>query len=108
MTSCRIKTKLINDWETYHEVSKDVFGFPDFYGMNMNAWIDCLSYLDEDTRMTRFCLAAGEILNIEIEDTVDFKARMPEIFDALVECTAFVNQLYVDDGKEPMVSLLLF
>jgi hypothetical protein len=107
MASCRIKTELINDWAGFHEVSKEVLGFPDFYGNNMNAWIDCLSDLDEDSRMTRFYLTEGENLNIELEASNDFKARLPEIFDALVECTAFVNQRYIDEGKSPMVELVM-
>jgi hypothetical protein len=74
--------------------------------MNMNAWIDCLSYLDQEDRMSRFTLGKGEVLHIEISDTEDFNSRLPEIFDALVECSAFVNRRYIDDGKSPVLSLL--
>jgi hypothetical protein len=72
----------------------------------MNAWIDCLSYLDEDDRMSRFTLGKGELLHVGISDTEDFNFRLPETFDALVECSAFVNRRYVDDGKSPVLSLL--
>ena len=107
MALCRIDTRLIDDWRTFHEVSKEVFGFPAFYGNNMDAWIDCLSDLDDDSRMSRFYLAEGEILNIELEGTNDFRARLPQIFDTLVECIAFVNQRYVHDGKNPKLTLVL-
>lgn len=36
----------ITDWDSFHDVFKRVFGFPDFYGRNMDAWIDCMTDLD--------------------------------------------------------------
>jgi len=71
----------------------------------MDAWIDCLTYLDEEDEMSRFHLAKGEMLHIEISDTEDFNSRLPELFDALVECSAFVNRRYVEVGKSPVLSL---
>lgn len=101
-----METESITDWQSFHENCREVFGFPDFYGMNMDAWIDCMSYIDEDAAMTRFNLAAGEKLHIEITGTESLNKRLPEIFDALVECSAFVNQRYVEDGKAPVLSLV--
>ncbi|MDQ3043156.1 MAG: barstar family protein [Acidobacteriota bacterium] len=108
MAKVRLNSKQIKDWKSFHLLCKSKFGFPDFYGTNMNAWIDCLSCLDneEEDRMSRFTLEKGELLHIEISDTEDFNSRLPEIFDALVECSAFVNRRYVDDGKPPVLSLL--
>jgi RNAse (barnase) inhibitor barstar len=106
MAIVRIETDTITDWQSFHENCREAFGFPDFYGMNMDAWIDCLSYLDEDAGMTRFNLAPGEKLHIEVTNTGSFNKRLPEIFDALVECTALVNQRYVEDSKAPVLSLL--
>ena len=87
-----LDTKQISDWNSFHLLCKEAFGFPDFYGMNMDAWIDCLTYLDEEEEMSRFHLAKGEMLHIEISDTEDFNSRLPELFNALVECSAFVNR----------------
>jgi hypothetical protein len=106
MANVRLDTKRISDWESFHLLCKEELGFPDFYGMNMDAWIDCLTYLNEDDRMSRFHLAKGEMLHIEVSDTEDFNSRLPEIFDALVECSAFVNRRYADDKKSPVLSLL--
>jgi len=106
MARASLNTKQIKDWTSFHLLCKEEFGFPDFYGMNMNAWIDCLTYLDEEDRMSRFSLAKGEMLYVEISDTEDFNSRLPEIFDALVECSAFVNRQYIDDGKSPVLSFL--
>lgn len=106
MATVRMETEPVTDWQSFHENCREVFGFPDFYGMNMNAWIDCMSYLDEDAAMTRFSLCPGEKLHIEITGTESFNSRLPEIFDSLVECTAFANQRYIADGKEPVLSLI--
>ena len=43
MPTARLNGELFTDWESFHTVSAEVFGFPEFYGRNMNAWIDCLS-----------------------------------------------------------------
>ena len=106
MTQVRLPTKLITDWQSFHEVCRETFGFPDFYGENMNAWIDCMSCLRDDDGMTRFALSEGEMLHIEIEATEDFKTRAPEIFDELIICAAFVNQRYLEVNEPPVLSLI--
>ncbi len=106
MATARLDTESITDWKSFHEMCRKVFGFPDFYGMNMDAWIDCMSYLDEDAGMTRFNLAEGEMLHIEVSAPESFNRRLPKIFDVLVECSAFVNQRYVEDEKTPVLSLV--
>jgi hypothetical protein len=106
MATVCLRTESISDWQSFHTTCREVFGFPEFYGMNMNAWIDCMSYLDEDVRMTRFLLAAGERLHIEVTEAESFSKRLPEIFHALIESAAFVNRRYVEDGKLPVLSLV--
>jgi hypothetical protein len=106
MAFVKINTKQITDWASFHQVCKEAFGFPDFYGNNMNAWIDCLSYLEEPDGMTKFCLQKDEIMSIEITETEDFIKRQPEIFNALIECRAIVNQRYIETGGKPRIALL--
>jgi RNAse (barnase) inhibitor barstar len=43
MATAPLNTLAISDWQSLHEESRQAFGFPDFYGMNMDAWIDCLT-----------------------------------------------------------------
>ena len=74
----------------------------------MNAWIDCLTYLDEGDGVSRFHLAEGEALDIEVSDSEAFKYRLPEIYDALVECSSIVNERSVEAGKPPVLSLIFF
>ena len=107
MAKVRLNTQCILDWNSFHEVCQQAFGFPDFYGKNMNAWIDCLTYLNENDGMSGFHLAEGETLTIEILDTEAFNSRVPEIFKALIDCTAFVNRRYLKSGKQPVLCLVL-
>ncbi len=107
MATVRLPTERIADWHSFHEVCREVFGFPDFYGMNMDAWIDCMSYLHEDAGMTCFLLAEGEKMYIEVEAAQDFKSRLPEIYRGLRECSSFVNERYAEDGKPPALELIL-
>lgn len=37
MTLVKLDTRRITDWDTFHDVFAEVFGFPGFYGRNMNA-----------------------------------------------------------------------
>jgi hypothetical protein len=39
----RIDTRLITDWASFHDVFARSFGFPDYYGRNMDAWNDCMT-----------------------------------------------------------------
>ena len=92
------------DWDTFHDTFADVFGFPSFYGRNMNAWIDCMSYLDE---MTSVQASAGEVVVLHLDYVDDFAARCPEQYAAIVEGAAFVNCRRVEAG-EPAVLALSF
>ena len=106
MATVRLDTSKIRNWDSFHTTCREVFGFPESYGMNMNAWMDCLTYLHEGDGMSRFHLAPDEKLNIEITDTEMFSSRLPETFSALVHCTAFVNDRYIAEGKPPALSLV--
>jgi hypothetical protein len=103
-----LQSKNITDWESFHTMFAEVIGFPDFYGRNMDAWIDCMSYLDDaDAGMTRLSVAHGEVFHLEIADTQDFQRRLPEIFRVFVECAACVNSRRMNLGESPVLSLIL-
>ncbi|GAA0656590.1 barstar family protein [Rheinheimera tangshanensis] len=102
----RIDANKIIDWNSFHGVFSEVFGFPDFYGANMNAWIDCLSDLDDpDSGMTKMHIEPGETLTVLIENSREFKERCPEQFSALVECAAFVNYRCTEKNQPALIAL---
>ena len=59
MPVIEVPASQINDWDTFHDTFAQTLGFPDFYGRNMNAWIDCLTYADEDDGSARSPSAQG-------------------------------------------------
>ncbi|TAH33848.1 barnase inhibitor [Candidatus Saccharibacteria bacterium] len=81
----------IEDFDSFHRVFKQAMGFPEFYGNNMNAWIDCMGDIHEDTGMSNVLLAANQPLNLVILNTKIFNQTCPDVLAALVEDTAFVN-----------------
>ena len=40
----QIDGSAISDWNSFHDIFAAAFGFPAFYGRNMNAWIDCMTW----------------------------------------------------------------
>src|SRR5262245_18506990 len=63
----RIEGRNITDWATFHDEFTRVFGFPDSYGRNMNALIDCMTSLDaEQDGMTSIHVPPGAVLGLEV------------------------------------------
>ena len=102
----RVVGRNIRDWNSFHDEFDRVFGFPDFYGRNMDAWIDCMSSLDVvEAGLTSIHVAPGAVLGLEIEDGAYLKREHPEQYEAIVECSAFVNWRRIDRGRAPLLAL---
>ena len=56
--------------------------------------------------MTTVTVQPGEILVLRIDEPFEFRRRCPRQYDALVECTAFVNFRRVEVGEPPLLALL--
>ena len=85
----------ITDWESFHKVFAEEFNFPDYYGRNMDAWNDCMSDLGGE----------GELISIYIRNVSQLKSSCREIYEALIECSAFVNYRFVSEGGAPLIAL---
>ena len=108
MRTVYINTAEITDRPSFHRVFQRAFGFPDFYGANMDAWVDCMSLLnDPEAGMSTVTLAPGEVVMLEVPDSLDFAASRPDIWLDLVEGCAFVNQRLTDRGELAVVALLM-
>ena len=67
-----------------HKAFKDKLGFPDFYGMNWDALIDCLSCLREPTYgMTTVALENDEVLLINCNDLHSAKFDIDVFLDVI-------------------------
>ena len=100
-----LPTSEIRNEKTFHAVCQRVFGFPGLYDHTMDAWVDCLSCLDDPAAdMSSFTLAPGELLLIVVPDSAKLT---DEIFTALIDGTIAVNTRFVERGKPPAVALVL-
>jgi len=98
----------ITDWPSFHEVFRRTLGFPEFYGCNMDAWIDCMTSVDTPADgLSSVTVAPGNVLVLRIDDPFSFRRRCPEQYDALIECSGFVNLRRTEVGDEPVIALLL-
>jgi hypothetical protein len=107
MASVTLETREICDFASFHACCAKVFGFPNFYGANMNAWMDCLSYLPDGDGMSSFRLSQNEHLFVHVPEFEAFSKRVPEVSNALLECTAAVNRRYVKANDAPRLVLVL-
>lgn len=108
MTVVSVPTDLIADWDTFHTVFEAKLGFPGYYGRNMDAWIDCLTYADdEEAGMIAQPIERGGMLALRLDNADQFEKRCPEQYRAVIECAAFVNYRRIDAGKEAVLALVL-
>lgn len=69
MAVIQIDAARLRDWETFHSVFALELGFPSFYGKNMNAWIDCMSAIDDpDGGMTTVHASPGDPVVLRLEN----------------------------------------
>ena len=96
----------IRDWDSFHEEFARAFGFPNFYGKNMDAWVDCLTFLDapEDAMSSIHC-EPGSVMTLELSNVKAFASRCPEQYNAVIECSAFVNWRRLEMGDPSVLAL---
>ncbi|MBC7573551.1 MAG: barstar family protein [Herminiimonas sp.] len=97
----------MTDWAAFHDASQAVFGFPEFYGRSMDAWIDCLSYLRDDDGMSAIRLGPDEVLDIEIANSAAWRAAQPDMLEEVLYCIAGINERYEDYGEPPALRVHL-
>jgi RNAse (barnase) inhibitor barstar len=96
----------IRDWPTFHATFASALGFPQFYGRNMNAWVDCMTDLDNPSAgMSAVHAPSKGIVLLKLVNAKDFAKRCPEQFGALNECSAFVNWRRREQGSAPVLAL---
>lgn len=84
----------------------EIFGFPAYYGRNMDAWIDCMTWLDDpDAGMTTLEFLAGTPIVLALDNVSDMKRACPDAYAGLVECSAFVNFRRIESGYTPLILL---
>jgi Barstar, RNAse (barnase) inhibitor len=106
MTLVRLDMKPIRDEKTFHEAFARTLGFPDYYGRNLDAWIDCMTSLDDPSAgMTTVHAPQGGVLVLQLDDVDAFARRCPKLFQTLQECAAFVNWRRIERGEPAVLAL---
>ena len=106
MAKVSIDTSRIVDWSSLHDVLVEVFGLPDSYGRNMNSWIEYMIGIDQPgTCLSALRIRPGEILALELMDASDFALRCEDLYDAVVECSAYVNHYRLQRELLPVLAL---
>ena len=96
----------ISDWQSFHEEFAKTFGFPDFYGKNMDAWIDCMTYVDDPSAgMSTIHCDHGSVLVLELLNVKSFRQRCPELYEAVVDGVAFVNWRRLDTDDPAVLAI---
>lgn len=97
----------ITDWGSFHSAFQECMGFPAFYGMNMDAWIDCMSCIDNpDAEMTTLTVPPGDSLDIIALNTGKCMASCPEVFQGFLKSIAFVNRRFIDSNSRTRLKLI--
>lgn len=103
MPVVRIDGSRLSGWDAFHDVFAAEFGFPAFYGRNLNAWIDCMTSLDApDDGLTAVHGSPTDPVVLHIEHASSIPR---EIFDAISECSAFVNWRRIAVGETAILVL---
>jgi len=92
MKTVTINADEIADWDAFHETFRHKLSFPSYYGKNMDAWIDCMGDL-------------SEMVILNIHDISKLKTANTEVYEAINECSAFVNWRQVSEGKDALIAL---
>jgi RNAse (barnase) inhibitor barstar len=97
----------IVDWQSFHVQFKQKMGFPSFYGNNMNAWIDCMSSIDAPSDgMSNVAVSKNQALDIIVNDIEKAVKTCPEVLQGFIECTALVNQRFIDSNSATRIKLV--
>ncbi len=104
-----IECDKITTWESFHDYFATKFGFPDFYGRNMNAWVDCMTSCDSpEDGLASIDLQLGEILVLQLKMVDLLIQKNQEIFEALIDSISFVNFRRIEVGEKPVLMLSYF
>ena len=72
----------------------------------MDAWIDCMTSLDKpEDRMTSIHAVKDGVLTLQLENVASFREQQPELYAAIIECSAFVNWRRIEVGETAVLAI---
>lgn len=95
----------VKSLDDMHQLLKNELGFPDFYGKNVNALIDCLTSLRyPEDNMIATTIEKNEVLEMKIKSLPMDSLLILNHFLIAIES---VNQRYLDRGETTPIALIL-
>ena len=109
MKTVLIDARAIDGEASFHQAFASALGFPSWYGRNMDAWIDCMSSLDEpQDGLSRMKGQSGEVLVLALENAASLKSRCPKLWLELLEGIAFVNWRRMERGQPAVLAMAAY
>ena len=102
----RIDARRLTDTAGLHAALSEAFGFPPFYGNNLDALVDCLTRLDDpQAGLSRVQLFPGQVALVVIEHARETCTQTAAQVKALTDAAAFVNWRRLEQGQPPVIAL---
>jgi len=101
----RIDARQLTDSAKLHAALNQAFGFPDTYGRNLDALIDCLTHLDHPkAALSRVQVLPGQVALLVL-DHLEAKGKHERQVKALLDAVAFVNWRRFEGGEPPVLAV---
>lgn len=98
----------ITDRAAFHAVFYRELGFTGFYGNNMDAWLDCMSYVHHpESGMISVTIKPGELAILQMSNVRIFRKNCRDLYENLIEGIGFVNSRLLEIGESPAWALML-
>lgn len=99
-----IDLRAIKEIGDLHDMLANTFGFPHFYGRNLNALIDCWGSLRvPEDKMTNISVRDDECLLLMVKG---LSSSSREIFSGLISAVEAANSWEVCLHKKPVIHIL--
>ncbi|WP_422063775.1 barstar family protein [Shimia sp.] len=101
-----IEGNAIHDWPSFHDEFSVKIGFPSFYGRNGDAWIDCMTHVDNvASGLSSVTVDEGDLLTLQIVDASNWAKKCPDVWAGFQEMAAFVNWRRIEQGDGAVLAL---
>jgi len=102
----RIDARRLTNAAGLHAALDEAFGFAPGYGKNLDALVDCLTYLDDPKAgLSRVQVFPGQIAVLVLEHMQGMGKQAAAEVKALVDAVAFVNWRRLEKGQPPVLAL---
>lgn len=102
-----IDGSIIKDADSFHREFRFKFGFPDYYGMNLDALYDCMLDLSEPGVSRHFKLGTNEEIIVRINDSSSFIKSNVSIFLEFLNIIIDVNKHWENSGSHSRILIEL-